>query len=553
MAALTPVLREFILRNQDRLLNRKFLISILTVTLSRPKMDFHLAHIEAANKGKPVELSIENSMSAKEPIEFNIPDEAKKQLDPLSLFMVETKIPVVREDKDPFKLFCEYQNFLMFSDEDKAKSDEISMKHRNVTNAQFFIDTMNTAFKEREIFEVVDVLTKGSDKPKYVAEFRTTGNRLAENGTFDLCILSDKPEQRLMTEIDTFTAGKSDIVNMTDTEKTTVGRLVFNEIALIDPFSDKFPYINRLVNLGDGDVINDVNKALAAGEITVAQYKKCLDNLFFITHFTELCCPCLNEKAIQTDPAIAKRKAELYKQYAGQLDDPQVITKIEDELIAMDKNYMKGDTSMRFYGPLGGKSFDLWRKKLYIAVGGIEAFDKDTSKYEFLQNSLEEGQRLEDLPKYGNESRKGSYQRGHETRNGGALTKYIIRAFHDSRVQEDDCGTTKGLKIDFRQQDIKKFKGRFINLDGKWTEITDDNINKIPPKTYTMRSPMYCQCKKNGYCYKCMGSVFANLKVEQLAMSVVDISTTFMNAAMKNMHGSKLKLFDIESLDQFIL
>ena len=551
MSVLKPVLRDFLLRNQERLVERKFLINVLAVTDSRPVVMFHLAHIAAANKGKPVTLSIENSLDHKVPLEFNVSEEDLKKLDPLAKFMVENKIPVVREDHDFFKLFCEYQNFLMYSDEERAKSDEASMKYRKVTNEEFFTNTMTNIVGDREIYEIINIASKND--VAYVAEFRTTGKTLAENGTFELCILSDNPKARLMSEIDTFTAGKSDVINMGEVETTTVGRLIINQIMLVEPFGDKFPYINRVVNLDKGDIVKDVNKALMNDEITVEAYKKFLDNVYFITHFTELCCPCLNEKAITTDPNLAKKKQELLKKYEGQLDDPLVIAKIEDELIAMDKNYMKGDTAMRFYTPLGGKSFDLWRKKLYIAVGGIEAFDKDTSKYEFLQNSLEEGQRLEDLPKYGNESRKGSYQRGHETRNGGALTKYIIRAFHDSRVQEDDCGTNKGLKIDFKQHDIKKYIGRFINLDGKWTEITNDNINKIPLKTYTMRSPMYCQCKKNGYCYKCMGSVFASLDIEQLAMSVVDISTTFMNAAMKNMHGSKLALFNIESLDQFVL
>ena len=549
MAVLTPVLREFLLRNQERVNNRKFLISILTVT-SRPMINLHTAHLEAASKGKVVELPIENSLESKVVHTIDASEVDLSKLNPMEKFMVETSIPVVLEDHDYFKLFCEYQNFLMFSEEDRVKSDEVSRKYRSVSNSEFFIEQMKK-LGDGEIYEIVFV--ENGKKLKGIGELRATGNKLAEDGTFEFCMLTTDTEHRLMTEIDTFDAGKADIVNMAGVEKTTVGRLIINQLLLIQPFGDKFHYVNKLVNLDKGDIIGDINAALMDDQITVDEYKNFLNNLYFITHFTELCCPCLNEKAISTDPNLAKRKKELLEKYKDQLDDPLVIAKIEDELIAMDKNYMKGDTSMRFYGPLGGKSFDLWRKKLYIAVGGIEAFDKDTSKYEFLQNSLEEGQRLEDLPKYGNESRKGSYQRGHETRNGGALTKYIIRAFHDSRIQEDDCGTNKGLKVDFRVHDIKKFRGRFINLDGKWTEITEDNINKIPLKTYTMRSPMYCQCKKNGYCYKCMGSVFASLNIEQLAMNVVDISTTFMNAAMKNMHGSKLAIFDIESLDQFIL
>ena len=76
-------------------------------------------------------------------------------------------------------------------------------------------------------------------------------------------------------------------------------------------------------------------------------------------------------EVVVTDPAIKKRKAELIKQYEGQLNDPVIIAKIEDELIAMDKAYMKGDNSLRFYeAQFDSKTFDIWRKKLYITVGG---------------------------------------------------------------------------------------------------------------------------------------------------------------------------------------
>ncbi|MBO4736582.1 MAG: hypothetical protein J5614_09350, partial [Paludibacteraceae bacterium] len=385
----------------------------------------------------------------------------------------------------------------------------------------------------------------------YIAEVVATPDQIRE-GELSVCILSDDTTNRLMSEIDTVELDKGDMTNVTSRITTTVGRMIVNQLAYCDPFGDLFPYENRALNLNDGDILKKINQALLDKKIAVDDYRKCLDNVFYLGHFTEICTPCLNEKSLTTDPNIKKRKAELLKQYEGQLDNPVVIAKIEDELIAMDKKYMEGDNSLRFYAPLGGATFNLWRKKLYISVGGIEAFSKDASKYEFLRNSLEEGVRVEDLSIYGNESRKGSYQRGHETQKGGYLTKSVIRAFHDSAVTRDDCGTRRGVPIDFSKHDISKFIGRYILLHGKWTEITKENLPTIPLTKYLMRSPLYCQCK-NGYCYHCVGRLYGDLNVRQLSLSIVDITTTFMLAAMKNMHGSKLSLYQLTSLDEFVL
>ena len=47
-----------------------------------------------------------------------------------------------------------------------------------------------------------------------------------------------------------------------------------------------------------------------------------------------------SERSLITDPAIAKRKAELLKQYQDHLKDPLILAKIEKELIDMDKAWL---------------------------------------------------------------------------------------------------------------------------------------------------------------------------------------------------------------------
>lgn len=549
MSTLKPRLRSFLLRHQQDMAYRKFLIH----TLTRSEKPAMVLRNELINQLKPsdepIEIDLRNSLS--EPVRPDLKnllnEEDVKGLGQADKWIYDNNIPLIKESNDPLKLLLSYQNFSTFSDEDQAKADEFSKSIRGCTNFEYYQFVIDK-YVSRDLFEMVTLYDE--DGKGYIADL-SAGRGDFREGKITLCILSDDPNSRLMSEIDTVDLNPGDIMNVKEKMTTTVGRILVNHICFLGPFGDVFPFQNKTLNLED-DVLKPINKALIAKKIDVNSFRQSMDGVFYLGHFSELCTPCLDERALTTDPNIKKRKAELIEKYKDQLNDPIIIAKIEDELIAMDKEYMKGDNSLRFYAPLGKNTFDLWRKKLYIAVGGIEAFSKDSSKYDFLRNSLEEGMRIEDLNIYGNESRKGSYQRGHETQKGGYLTKEVIRAFHDSTITRADCGTKRGVKIDFRVVSPEKFVGRYILLQNKWVEITSENANSIPRKVVTMRSPMYCQCT-DGYCYKCVGRFFEGLDVRQISMSIVDISNTFMSAAMKNMHGSKLAIVELTSLDDFVM
>lgn len=550
MSELNPKLRSFLLRHLEDIHLRKFLIHALTRS-EKPGMvvrDEIITQLKASNE--PIEIDLRNSLS--EPIRPDlknlINETDAKKLGQGDKWIYDNNIPIINESGDSFKLMLSYQNFSSFSEEDQAKSDEFSKSVRGCTNFEYYQFVIDK-YLNHPVFELINLYDE--DGIGYICDL-TASISLLREGKVTLCILSDDTSKRLMSEIDKVDINPGDIVNVKEKMTTTVGRIIVNQLCFVDPFGDVFPFQNKTLSLED-DILKVVNKGLINKKIDVASFRKSMDGAFYLGHFAELCTPCLNEHALVTDPAIKKRKAELIKQYEGQLNDPVIIAKIEDELIAMDKAYMKGDNSLRFYeAQFDSKTFDIWRKKLYITVGGIEAFSKDSSKYNFLRNSLEEGVRIEDLSIYGNESRKGSYQRGHETQKGGYLTKEVIRAFHDAAITRPDCGTKKGVKIDFSVVDPEKFLGRYILLQNKWVEITTENLDSIPRKVVTMRSPMYCQCK-DGYCYKCVGKFFEGLDVRQISMSIVDISNTFMSAAMKNMHGSKLAIFELTSLDEFVL
>ncbi len=339
------------------------------------------------------------------------------------------------------------------------------------------------------------------------------------------------------------------IANATeDPIKTTVGRYILNELLLASVFGSTIPYVNDLWNIGT------IEKRIAAGlsskEFTMEQYNSYMNHGYYLGHFAELCVPTMTERSFTTDPAMATRKAELLEKYAGQLKDPNVIAVIEAELMAMDKAWLEGDESLGFHGAIGGKSFGVHRKKTFCTVGGIESFDDEGGNFDFVDNALVEGWDIDAFQAIANDIRKGSYSRGKETAKGGALTKFILRVFQDVRITVDDCGTTRGLKKTFSESDSKAFLGRTIIVSGKSVMLTKENFSRYVGKLVTLRSPTHCKAV-DGLCFVCSGDNFRSLGVEAIGPLAIAISSKFMLASMKALHGKQLEVVNVDPYAYF--
>ena len=67
--------------------------------------------------------------------------------------------------------------------------------------------------------------------------------------------------------------------------------------------------------------------------------------MFFLSSvFGSIAVPVFTEKALVPNQKILDRREELYKKYHDKLDDPTVMSMIEQELITMDKEYLKDDS-----------------------------------------------------------------------------------------------------------------------------------------------------------------------------------------------------------------
>lgn len=321
---------------------------------------------------------------------------------------------------------------------------------------------------------------------------------------------------------------------------TTVGRLLENVIVLGYPTDFKvFGYMNCVWK--GKKILKIATDALMTKKIDIEQYRSFIDNFFYLNHISEICVPSATERSLMTDPRVPEIKRKFIEEHKGQMNDPFVIKELEDQLIALDKEWLRGDPSSTFFDGLGNKMYAVNRKKLFLMVGGIPAFDESSGKYDFNPNSLMDGWTKDSIPSIANEVRKGSYDRGRETAKGGAETKSVFRVFQDLTISKDDCGTKRTIKADFKNTfRISDFIGRTICVGGTDIVLTPENISKYDGQVVDLYSPLTCS-EKYDLCYKCCGHRLKELGVKKLGLQTVKITSQFMQTAMKAMHGTVLQ------------
>ena len=360
--------------------------------------------------------------------------------------------------------------------------------------------------------------------------------------------LSDDSSDPVYDMGDKFYITNGMIANYTASEKllTDVGKFLCNYIFLADPFKDVIPYQNKLMKADDLDGL--VAKAILEKKAGRKEYNRYINNGFWFGQDGTIATQSLSPKSLGTDPAIAKRKKELLKQYRDKLHEPAVLAKIEKELVDMDRAYIKGDESEAFWEAAGSKAYTEQRKKMYIMFGSMPDFAKKSNKINLIESSMTEGYKPQDMATLANEIRRGAYDRGKGTADGGTESKFITRVFQSVKITMDDCGTKRCLTVPVTENNYKMYTGRFT-ADGKI--YTEDELKGLIGKEIKIRSPMYCECK-DGYCYACCGDIIKKLHSENVGLQTLTIAEGMIGAAMKSMHVSTVDVSSITDITKFI-
>lgn len=357
---------------------------------------------------------------------------------------------------------------------------------------------------------------------------------------------------------DKFPLSAGIIENYKDKEPiiTTCGLFLANRLVLVGAFGDKISYINSKPGSSDFSVskIDDtVANLILNGVCGRKEYDKYMQLGYFLGSMTAIGVPGLSRKALSTDPRVAKRRAELLELHKDELDDPIVYTKIEKELIDMDKAWLKGDSSERFYAVSAKKSYNEHRKKMYLTMGISLAFSGGATQYVTTPGSLADGWDIKHLPTIANEIRRGSYDRGKGTAKGGEQTELILRVLNAVRITDKNCNSNKGITLELTEKNGKEYLGRYVVIGpGKYDMLTKENLSKYVGKTVTIRSPMYCNTI-GGLCYTCAGEYFSQLDTEAIGILGVMIGSKFTSISMKSMHFSGISSTTVKDINDYII
>jgi hypothetical protein len=367
---------------------------------------------------------------------------------------------------------------------------------------------------------------------------------------------------------DIFNLKNNMIDNYTSNEEipTTIGRFFLNRTLLVEPFGNQLSYINdshwKIKNLEkkiSKFVLNEIDssnvKKLYSKDQkenereVVKRIKQYKDNIYFIGHFGEISIPSFTEKSLTLDPKIEKLKHDLLEKHKHELDNPNVIIKIEEQLVQADKDNLKDDPSMNYF--IEDKNWNVQRKRLFLMIGLVESF-AGSQNYTFIPSSLTEGWKIEDMPAIVNEIRNGIYGRAVKTADTGMIAKFLLRIFQNTIIKTDDCHSNHGLTFTLTNDNYNLFQSRFIMTSNGLVLLTDANKDKYINRSITIRSPLYCKAT-TGLCKVCVGKILDQLNLESVGVFTLEITEPLFTASMKSMHGKSVQNDVIKDITSFIV
>lgn len=340
-----------------------------------------------------------------------------------------------------------------------------------------------------------------------------------------------------------------DVENLTtDLQDSTWGTLLFNSRVLVYATGSTIPFQQGPIDIGSVEKIfakkmEDDPAELPGepGKIYVYQWQRFGKAIADLAGY-EFFVPSVSDHALQAPPGHRELRDELLKKYEGQLDDPVIQSRIQDELVAQYKDYLKGDPSEGFI--YKKKSLNTALKRMFLIHGPEAGFDEG-GRAKLVINSLNEGIDFDNYPAMVNSLRAGSYYRGALTALAGEDVDLTGRAFQNSRIDQEFCGTTETLD---EVVDKNEHLFRYLDIKGERVLLTEENIGEYHGQNHGMYSPAYCKKSRGDVCSICIGQKLAAHE-NSLAAMVSNMPSTMMLIMMGSAHAKELKTtpLDVEN------
>lgn len=346
----------------------------------------------------------------------------------------------------------------------------------------------------------------------------------------------------------------SHLVNFKGHNKTTLGRVVFNEV-VFNHLGTKHKWIEKDVTSG---VISNINEhyagMLVRKEITIDDYKQFINKLdqlgFGVCTLTA--STISYEMLIKDDPVWNKKRAEVKAKYQEGISNGDMVamSNYQDEMIDFAKQHYADDVMSDMYNsgakPKWGNDF----KSLKVSLG---AAPSPTGEINLIESSLKDGLKTSEVIHNTNMQITGAGGRALDTQQGGYVVKKFQAAFQSTYGIRGDCGSKQYLKtIDDNPTDLV---GRYIKVGNEEILVTEENVHKYLGKEVLKRSPLFCK-NKSGLCSHCVGETMFDLMGADrvnIGFFVSIIGSRLLGASMKSTHDMNQKMADISTINEFII
>ena len=337
---------------------------------------------------------------------------------------------------------------------------------------------------------------------------------------------------------------------------TTVGIWLFNKWFIENELFDLFGYVNKTINAGQLDDMNQaLSYALMEDRISVQVLKRYLMKTQLAMQFVTVLAPNYSEELLTVSVQIDKKKDELIKKYKKELDegDTVIAEQIEKELIAYAKELLKDDPAMDSFVSGARSNINNNFKNMFIWKGATRDPNPDAKQeFRIATSNYMEGIKREEYSLYSNSGIDGAYSRGKKTEHGGYLENLTTMAYQDLILDEPgtDCGTKRHIEVVLTPKNINQYiYNNIIEPNGKLTELNSQNMDKYMGKKIKMRMAYLCPHEKP--CNACAGNFYYKLGIKNVGLTIMQVFSIYKNKSMKAFHDSTVQLTEIDTMKAF--
>ena len=337
---------------------------------------------------------------------------------------------------------------------------------------------------------------------------------------------------------------------------TTVGIWLFNKWFIEQDLFDLFGYVNKTIDSGQLDDMNQaLSYALMEDRITVQVLKRYLMKTQLAMQFVTVLAPNYSEELLTVSVKIDKKKDELIKKYKKELEegDTVVAEQIEKELIVYAKELLKDDPAMDSFVSGARSNINNNFKNMFIWKGATRDPNPDAKQqFRIATSNYMEGIKREEYSLYSNSGIEGAYSRGKKTEHGGYLENLTTMAYQDLILDEPgtDCGTDRYIEDTITPKNVNRYiYNNIIMPNGKLVELNSQNMERFMGKKVKMRMAYLCPHEKP--CNACAGNFYYKLGIKNVGLTLMQVFSIYKNKSMKAFHDSTVQLTEIDTMKAF--